>query len=99
VTAWPTSLKAIVRAMLGTRLPTCLFWGPDLVNLDTDGFIPILGEEHPAAMGQRAQDRWSDAWPVVRGLLNDVVANSRALLVPGLGGSLLVKTVAALVRR
>lgn len=80
VARWPTSLKAIVRVMLSTRQATCLFWGPDLINLYNDGFIPLLGEKHPHAMGQRAQECWSDAWPVVGGLLADVVARGRAVL-------------------
>jgi hypothetical protein len=77
---WPASLKAIVRAMLSTRQATCLFWGPELINLYNDGFIPLLGEKHPRAMGQRAEDCWSDAWPVVGGLLADVVAHGKAVL-------------------
>jgi signal transduction histidine kinase/ActR/RegA family two-component response regulator len=80
VKAWPMSLKAVVRAILNTHQATCLFWGPDLVNLYNDGFIPILGEKHPAAMGQRARDCWSDAWPVVGGLLADVVTRGQAVL-------------------
>lgn len=80
VERWPMSLVALVRAMLSTRQATCLFWGPQLINLYNDGFIPLLGEKHPQAMGQRAQDCWSDAWPVIGGLLADVVANGTAVL-------------------
>jgi signal transduction histidine kinase len=80
VDGWPMSLKTVVRAMLSTRQATCLFWGPELINIYNDGFIPLLGEKHPAAMGQRAQDCWSDAWPVVGGLLADVVARGSAVL-------------------
>jgi signal transduction histidine kinase/CheY-like chemotaxis protein len=77
---WPISLKALVRAMLHTRQPTCIFWGPDLINLYNEGFIPILGEKHPLAMGQRAEDCWRDAWPTVGGLLHDVFAHGKAVL-------------------
>jgi len=77
---WPISLKAFVRAMLNTRQPTCIFWGPELINLHSDGFIPILGEKHPLAMGQRAEEVWRDAWPTVGGLLNDVFTQGQAVL-------------------
>jgi signal transduction histidine kinase len=77
---WPISLKTIVRALLSTRQATCLFWGPELINLYNDGFIPLLGEKHPHAMGQRAQDCWNDAWPVVGKLLADVVGRGSAVL-------------------
>jgi len=59
IAQWPLSLQAIVRAMQSTRQATCLFWGPELINIHNDGFIPLLGEKHPAAMGQRAQGRSS----------------------------------------
>jgi hypothetical protein len=50
---WPIALRAHVRAMLHTRQPMCIFWGPQLINLYNDGFLPILGEKHPKAMGNR----------------------------------------------
>ena len=80
VETWPGALKALVRVMLSTKQATCLFWGPALINLYNDGYIPLLGEKHPRAMGQRAQDCWSDAWPVVGGLLADVVEKGAAVL-------------------
>ena len=80
IARWPLSLQAVVRAMLGTRQATCVFWGPELINLYNDGFMPLLGEKHPAAMGQRARECWSDAWPVVGGLLADVVSQGKAVL-------------------
>ncbi|HMJ15691.1 MAG TPA: ATP-binding protein [Polyangiaceae bacterium] len=63
--SWPLALLSQVRTMLATRQPMCIFWGPELVNLYNDGFLPILGEKHPAAMGQRAEECWHDAWPIV----------------------------------
>jgi signal transduction histidine kinase/FixJ family two-component response regulator len=80
VDKWPASLRAIVRLMLNTRQATCLFLGPELINLYNDGFIPLLGEKHPRAMGQRAQECWSDAWPVVGDLLAGVVTEGKAVL-------------------
>ncbi|HEU4727967.1 MAG TPA: ATP-binding protein [Kofleriaceae bacterium] len=66
VAAWPAALKATVANMLHTRQPMLLFWGPDLVQLYNDSFVPSFGQgKHPAAMGQHARDCWADAWPVV----------------------------------
>jgi signal transduction histidine kinase len=73
VQGWPAALTAQVRAMLHTHQPMCVFWGPDLINLYNDGFLPILGEKHPAAMGQRAEDCWREAWPIVGPQLRDVM--------------------------
>ena len=76
---WPLSLRAHVRAMLNTRQPTCIFWGADYVNIYNDGFVPLLGEKHPRAMGQDARQVWSDAWPVVGELLEAVLARGEAV--------------------
>lgn len=77
---WPLSLLTMVRALLSTRQATCLFWGPELINLYNDGFVPLLGEKHPQAMGKRARECWSDAWPVVGDMLADVLSRGRAVL-------------------
>jgi signal transduction histidine kinase/ActR/RegA family two-component response regulator len=77
---WPVSLGAHVRAMLHTRQATCIFWGSEYVNLYNDGFIPLLGEKHPRAMGQCAREVWSDAWPVVGELLSGVLTRGEAVL-------------------
>jgi signal transduction histidine kinase/CheY-like chemotaxis protein len=76
---WPVSLCAHIRAMLHTRQATCIFWGPEYVNVYNDGFIPLLGEKHPRAMGQSAREVWSDAWPVVGDLLDGVFTRGEAV--------------------
>jgi hypothetical protein len=80
---WPLSLRAQVRAMLSTRQATCIFWGAEYVNLYNDGFVPLLGEKHPRAMGQSAREVWNDAWPVVGDLLAGVLARGEAVLFAG----------------
>jgi signal transduction histidine kinase len=88
---WPLSLVAHVRTMLATHQPMCVFWGPDLVNLYNDGFLPILGEKHPAAMGQRAGECWREAWPVVgaqllRAMQGECIFNEEVLVPISRGG-------------
>jgi signal transduction histidine kinase/CheY-like chemotaxis protein len=78
--AWPQSLRAHVRSMLHTHQATCIFWGAEYVNLYNDGFVPLLGEKHPRAMGQRGREVWSDAWPVVGKLLEGVFTRGEAVL-------------------
>ncbi len=47
---WPIALLSQVRTMLATQQPMSILWGPELVSLYNDGFLPLLGEKHPAAM-------------------------------------------------
>lgn len=51
--------------MLACAFPSLVFWGPDLVQLYNDAFLPLLAERHPSGLGQTAQDCWADAWQIV----------------------------------
>ncbi|HEU0035484.1 MAG TPA: ATP-binding protein [Kofleriaceae bacterium] len=63
---WSPALRAMVANLLHARQPMLLFWGPDLIQVYNDSFVPSFGRgKHPAAMGQPARECWADAWPVV----------------------------------
>ena len=73
---WPASLRATVANILHTRQPMLLFWGPELIQLYNDSFVPSFGQgKHPTAFGQRARDCWDDAWPVVGAQIEAVMAH------------------------
>jgi PAS domain-containing protein len=42
-----------------------VWWGPQLVNIYNDAYVPILGKRHPAAFGRPARESWDEIWPVV----------------------------------
>jgi PAS domain S-box-containing protein len=63
--AWPESLHSIVRLMLDSASPICLAWGPELRLLYNDACLPIIGRNHPAALGARMQDVWAQLWPTM----------------------------------
>ncbi|QOV91341.1 PAS domain S-box protein [Humisphaera borealis] len=50
---------------LGSRFPMMLWWGPDLINIYNDAFIPVLGGRHPQALGESGRDVWTETWPVI----------------------------------
>jgi signal transduction histidine kinase len=72
---WPASLRTALSMMLGSRYPMFLWWGPSLVNFYNDGYIPVLGQRHPAAMGRSAPEVWSEIWNVL-GPQADIVMNT-----------------------
>ncbi|CAN5527679.1 hypothetical protein BH09PSE5_BH09PSE5_32670 [soil metagenome] len=83
VEGWPPSLRAFVFVMLQRPQPMCIVWGPERLVIYNDGFAPILGDKHPAALGRRFEatlrvaggsegnDAGSD-WP---GLVDNVYAS------------------------
>ncbi|MHB1657041.1 MAG: EAL domain-containing protein [Burkholderiales bacterium] len=57
---WSVSLRDTVAKLLDSALPTLLVWGPDFIQIYNDAYREVLGDRHPAALGQRTQDCWPD---------------------------------------
>ncbi len=53
---WPQSLRIAVGICLSSRFPMFVWWGPDLVNIYNDAYVPILGKRHPEALGRPARE-------------------------------------------
>jgi signal transduction histidine kinase len=63
---WPGALKMAVGTCLSSRFPMVVWWGPDLLMLYNDAWIPILGEsKHPAGLGRPGAESWPETWPIV----------------------------------
>jgi diguanylate cyclase (GGDEF)-like protein/PAS domain S-box-containing protein len=60
--SWPPTLIALVNTIMVSRIPMFIAWGPELVSIYNDAYIQFLGDKHPAALGQRYQDIWSEIW-------------------------------------
>src|SRR5687768_13518065 len=62
---WPQALRTAVGICLNSRFPMFVWWGPDLINIYNDAYVPMLGKRHPAALGRPAREAWGDIWDVV----------------------------------
>ncbi|GAA0583646.1 hypothetical protein GCM10009416_22590 [Craurococcus roseus] len=66
---WPLPLRTLVGVMLRSRQPMALAWGPERTLLYNDGYVPVLGQRHPRALGRPFLDVWNelsdDVGPVV----------------------------------
>jgi PAS domain S-box-containing protein len=71
---WPQSLRTVVSLLLTSKFPMFLAWGPDLAFLYNDGYTPILGGRHPAAMGQPFREVWPEIWDDLTPLVNAALA-------------------------
>jgi len=65
IESWPQSMLIAVSICLNSRFPMFVWWGPKLVNVYNDGYIPMLGARHPRALGRPARDSWDDIWAEV----------------------------------
>jgi signal transduction histidine kinase/PAS domain-containing protein len=62
---WPLSLRTAAGICLDSRFPMFVWWGPELINIYNDAYVPMLGKRHPDALGRRAARIWSEIWPVL----------------------------------
>jgi len=67
---WPPCLRSTVSLMLGSRFPMFVAFGPELGFLYNDAYVGILGGKHPAALGRRLRDVWSEIWPDIAPLVD-----------------------------
>jgi len=58
---WPSALKIAVGMMVNSKFPKCILWGPDLVTICNEAFLPILGGK-PPALGRPFSEVWGEVW-------------------------------------
>ena len=78
VESWPASLRVAVGICLNSRFPMFVWWGPELVNIYNDAYVPVLGDRHPDAFGRPAREVWGDIWPTIRHQVDAVMRRGEA---------------------
>jgi signal transduction histidine kinase/CheY-like chemotaxis protein len=59
---WSQALRTVVGLMLNSKFPMFVAWGKELAFLYNDPYREVLGAKHPAALGRRFHDIWSEIW-------------------------------------
>lgn len=75
---WPEELRFAVTTVMPSGVPMMIWWGTDLIQIYNEAYVPLLGNKHPAAMGQPAEECWSEAWGSLRPSVQAVLATGRA---------------------
>jgi signal transduction histidine kinase/DNA-binding response OmpR family regulator len=77
--SWPALLRLLVDLCLDSEFPVQVSWGPDLLMLYNDAYIPLLGvEKHPWALGRPAREVGPHPWPASEKRLREVMETGRA---------------------
>ena len=74
VHTWSPALKTATAMVLRQGLPQSVCWGPDLRQIYNDAFRVIMGDKHPAGMGQPVLHNWSEVADTVGPLFERVLA-------------------------
>jgi signal transduction histidine kinase len=73
IDTWPQSLVTTVNICLSSRFPMQIWWGPQLVNIYNDAYIPIAGTKHPhKILGCTGFDSWGEVWDIIYPMFEDV---------------------------
>lgn len=71
---WPAALVTAVRLALAAPMPTCLLWGPDLVQVYNDAYRAVMGAKHPSGLGQSNRECWPEVWHLNQPRFEQVLA-------------------------
>jgi PAS domain S-box-containing protein len=74
---WPDSVRHAVTLSLNADFQLLALAGPELVYVYNDASIPIFGDKHPWALGQRVKDVWPEAWDTLGPMLESVLASGK----------------------
>src|SRR5690242_13292582 len=88
---WSPSLKLIVSTVLATRFPMAVRWGADFVLIYNDGYLPMLGDKHPAALGIPFREAWPE--------LQDQFAPMHRAMLAGEHGAFFAEDLALRITR
>ena len=73
---WREPLRGVLSLILTTRFPATLFWGPDLVLLYNEAYVPLIEDKHPAALGAPAREVFPEIWETIGPMLDGVLAGA-----------------------
>ena len=71
--AWPVSLSAVTQLLLAHPFAMIVLWGPELIQLYNDAYRVIMGDKHPAGLGQPTRACWPEVWPFNAPIYKDVM--------------------------
>ncbi|WOI58026.1 HWE histidine kinase domain-containing protein [Palleronia sp. LCG004] len=80
---WPQSLRSALSICLNSAFPTAIYWGPELRLLYNDAWAPVPGPRHPASLGARAKDVWSDIWHIIQPQFDRLIHEGEGLFLEG----------------
>lgn len=80
--AWPQSLKATIKTLLGSRYPMILLWGESLIQIYNDAYTNLIGDKHPYALGRSIKETQEESWNTIGPMIHHVMSTGISNWVP-----------------
>jgi signal transduction histidine kinase len=74
VEQWPISLRTAVGIVLSSDFPMIVLWGRELVQIYNDAYRLLMGDKHPAGLGQSNRECWPEVWHINEPIYDRVFA-------------------------
>ncbi|HEY0737021.1 MAG TPA: ATP-binding protein [Herpetosiphonaceae bacterium] len=84
VASWPQSLTSLVKTLLASRYPMVLTWGPQFIQFYNDAYSRLIGDKHPAALGEDIRVTLEEGWDTLGPLILEVMRSGVANWNPAL---------------
>ncbi len=62
---WPAVLRHTLSLAQASGFPIVFWWGPEYIQLYNEAYLTLIGDKHPAALGQPAAECWHEVWDMV----------------------------------
>jgi hypothetical protein len=60
--SWPHSLRLHTHMLFSDSRPAAIYWGPERTAIYNENIVPLLGELHPALMGNTLEGAMPSCW-------------------------------------
>lgn len=84
VETWPQNLRSTVKTLLVSRYPMVLTWGPEFTQFYNDAYSELIGDRHPAALGNDIRITLAEGWDVLGPMIDEVMRSGVANWTPAL---------------
>src|SRR5690606_28661499 len=73
------ALRTVVRTVMDSPFPIQLWCGDDRVLIYNDAYRRVLGSKHPEALGRPGWEVWSEIWPQIGPMFEQISAGGPAV--------------------
>jgi PAS domain S-box-containing protein len=78
VEGWTLSLRAAAGLVLASPVAMVVLWGRELAQIYNDGYREVMGDKHPAGVGQPTRECWPEVWDFNAPLYEGVLGRSES---------------------
>ncbi|RIA84037.1 hypothetical protein C1645_832863 [Glomus cerebriforme] len=75
--SWDPTFKSTVKLCIHSVFPIAIYYGPELVHIYNQMWVPILKMKHPQAMGQPFNEVWPEIYEDLKPLFNEVLSTGK----------------------